>query len=121
VKIVLVPGKFYESKNGKIWCCFHFDPAKEDYAQALCVCCTTSQVQHFFRNGWCEIGPDENTLVSMLPYWGADGDARQQFASACADARKEAKEELREMIDKCKTVLTHANRLVETLEEALDR
>jgi len=118
MKIVLVPGKFYVTKNNEIWCCFDFDPAKKESAQAQCVR-TDGKVKSFSSDGRCK--GSKNTIVSMLPYWGADGDARQQFESACEDVRKQVREELREMIDKCKVVLTHANDLVEKLEEALDK
>jgi len=117
MKINLVPGKFYLSKNGLIWCCFHFDSTKEP--QARCVRCTDGKVESFSHDGRHD--KEENALVSLLPYWGADGSTQQQFKQACKEAETRVRAELREIIGECKGVLDKANDLVEKMEDHEDQ
>ena len=63
----LIPGRFYRSRTGAVWCCFGLDPEKSEHAQADCVRVSDGRIEYFFPDGrYDEAGKREHTLIAEV-------------------------------------------------------
>ena len=66
-QLVLRPGKFYQAKDGEIWCCYRVRDNAAEHCKADCIRVSDSRVEYFFLDGrYDSAGKREHTLVKEV-------------------------------------------------------
>lgn len=64
----LKPGKFYQSRDGFVWCCFRMEPGRgAAHERAACVRVSDGRVECFYGDGRSDFaGTSSTTLVREM-------------------------------------------------------
>jgi len=67
LKLELIPGRFYLSKNDEVWCCFSVLKDNEEHCQAYCIRILDHRVEYFFLDGrYDSEGKREHSLIKEV-------------------------------------------------------
>lgn len=68
----LLPGHFYRSYEGNLWCCFKIAGGADQHAQAYCVEVNSHRVEYFYLDGrYDKDGKRSECLIEdMTTFWG---------------------------------------------------
>lgn len=71
MKVKLIPGHFYRSFDGQLWCCFKVDGSAKEHCQAQCIRTSDDLIEYFYLDGrYDEAGKREHTLIEdMTLFW----------------------------------------------------
>lgn len=67
----LIPGRFYRSYCGELWCCFKVNGSAAEHCQAHCVQVDGHRVEYFYLDGRYDTkGEREHCLIEdMTEFW----------------------------------------------------
>lgn len=63
-KLSLYPGRFYEAKNGELWCCISLELFRRDHCQANCARVGSQRQEYFYRDG--RYDADSNSELTLV-------------------------------------------------------